>query len=122
MEQKRTINCDLCYHATSYRKQRQDVFCDQFELYEHIASAHRCPLFQLAPGIVDKFNGYPIRNMTDGLYLTEKQWNKEGYILKDTATGTKMYASLKAAKISKDNLTVYYSEDEVIKENTNSEK
>lgn len=113
MDKLRDVLCFTCIHSTSERY--NEVFCDYNECWCPNIASYSCPYYDKAPHIKDNFNNIPIRNMVDGIYKTKKQWEKEGYKIKDGASGTKMYPSQKAALISKDNYYIYFNEDEVEK-------
>ena len=115
MKQKlRDVVCYACIHSTS-ESEYNEVFCDHKEIWVHKTLAYTCPFFEKAPHITDEFNELPIKNMVDGVFKTQKQWEKEGYRVKTECKGHKMYPSKKAALISRDNYYIYYSEDEVEK-------
>ncbi len=112
----RTLSCAECKHRTSISRSQKKIFCDVINEYVKNNTSERCRYYQ---SYRDKsgelYRGHMIRQYQQKEYLTEKQWNKKGYILKNDAEGILMYASEVSAKKYPESLIRYYTEEEVEK-------
>lgn len=110
----RTLSCTECKHKTASDNSHKKIFCDICNDYVQNNTSKRCKFYK---PYLDKsehlIRGYKIRQFQTQEYLTENQWNKKGFRLKDTAKGTLMYASEVSAKKYPENLIRYYTKEEV---------
>lgn len=113
----RTLSCAECKHKTSINHSQKQIFCDLINNYVPNNTSERCRYYQPYMDKTEKlYRGHLIKQYQQKEYLTEKQWNKKGFRIKENAEGTLMYASEVSAKKYPESLIRYYTEEEVEKD------